>query len=148
MSCPWRAQVNSVLPPPMSNTRTNRASASNNGWQPVTAKLASSSAVMVSKYKPASRSTRLKNSLQFVARRQAAVATQRARVTLRRRIFPAQIFKASIVRSMACCDSCWLLSNPSPRRTMREKASTTRKLLAFGRATKSPQLFVPRSIAA
>ena len=41
-----------------------------------------------------------------------------------------------------------LLASPSPRRTIREKASTTVKRLPSGRAISRRQLLVPRSSAA
>src|SRR5690349_2770106 len=49
---------------------------------------------------------------------------------------------------MASSESTPLAARPSPRRTMREKASTTRNPEPAGCATKSRQLFVPRSSAA
>ena len=53
-----------------------------------------------------------------------------------------------MVRSIASSESAPVAESPSPKRTMRENASTTRKPVPTGRATSSRQLFVPRSRAA
>ena len=54
---------------------------------------------------PVSRRARATKSSQLSARRQASVATLRAWVTRWRRILPAQILSASMVRSMAAGES-------------------------------------------
>ena len=84
----------------------------------------------------------------MLARRHASVAILRERVTWRRRIFPAQTLSADIVREIASSESNPDALTPSPRRTILEKASMTRKPLRVGRATRRRQLFVPRSSAA
>ena len=103
---------------------------------------------MISISIPVSRRTRATNSAQLSARRQASVATLRAWVTPWRRILPAQTLRASMVRSMAARESEPLAPSPSPRRTIRENASTTRNPSPRGRATSNRQLLVPRSSAA
>ena len=61
----------------------------------------------------------------------------------------AQIFSASTARSMAGSLRRPVADRPSPSRTMRENASTTRNWPAVSaRATSSRQLLVPRSSAA
>ena len=103
---------------------------------------------MISRSIPTSSRTRRRNSSQLSARRQASVAILRDRVTRRRRILPAQTFSAAMVREMASSESRPEALTPSPRRTIRENASTMRNPLRVGRATSSRQLFVPRSSAA
>lgn len=76
------------------------------------------------------------------------MATRRARVTRLRAILSAQARKAVTVRSMAASDNMPLAAKPSPRRVMREKASTTRNPSWVGRATSMRQLLVPKSKAA
>ena len=53
-----------------------------------------------------------------------------------------------MVRVIAASERTPVAVSPSPSRTMREKASTTRKPEPIGRAISSRQLFVPRSRAA
>src|SRR5580658_1919973 len=53
-----------------------------------------------------------------------------------------------MVRSIAASESLPVAASPSPSRTMREKASMTRKPRRVPRATRSRQLLVPRSSAA
>jgi len=67
---------------------------------------------------------------------------------LRWPILPAQTRNASIVRAIAASDNAPVAASPSPNRTMRENASTTRKPPPDRRAIKSRQLLVPRSSAA
>ena len=69
----------------------------------------------------------------LAAERQAWVATARTRLTPAPAIFSAQMVRADRARSMAPSESRPLASTPSPRRTMREKASTMRKPRAVGR---------------
>ena len=82
------------------------------------------------------------------AARQASVAIRRARVTPRAAILSRQMRRASSVRSIAASLKPAGLDRPSPSRTMREKASMTRKPSAVGRAISRRQLLVPRSSAA
>ena len=58
-----------------------------------------------------------------------------------------QIFSASMARSMAGADRRPVRPIPSPSRTIREKASTTRKPWSRGAAISRRQLLVPRSRA-
>src|SRR5215469_14512451 len=53
-----------------------------------------------------------------------------------------------MVRAIAASESIPVADRPSPRRTMREKASMTRKPRPAPRATRRRQLLVPRSSAA
>jgi hypothetical protein len=64
------------------------------------------------------------------------------------RIRSAQAASAAMVRSIAASDRAPVAARPSPRRTMREKLSTTRKPPRTGAPTSSRQLLVPRSSAA
>ena len=80
-----------------------------------------------SSVRPVSRFTRSRNSCPLAAIRQACVATARSFVTLRRSSFCAQTPRASTARSIDSLDRTPLAPMPSPRRTMREKLSTTRK---------------------
>ena len=61
---------------------------------------------------------------------------------------PRQIDSAAMARSMAASLMHPVAETPSPRRMMREKESTTRKLSPNGQAISSRQLLVPRSSAA
>jgi len=70
---------------------------------------------------------------RFSAARHASVAISRARVTLRLRILSRQIASAETARAIAASLMRPEVDTPSPRRMMRENASTTRKLVA-GRA--------------
>ena len=69
-------------------------------------------------------------------------------VTPRSSILVRQISRAASVRSMAAWPSRPVWVKPSPRRTMREKASMIRKPSRAGRAMRRRQLLVPRSSAA
>ena len=71
-----------------------------------------------------------------------------ARMTSRARILSRHTKRASTARAMAASLMRRDAAMPSPRRMMREKASTTRKPSLVGRATRSRQLLVPRSSAA
>ena len=71
--------------------------------------------------------TRATNSAPFSASRHASVATRRARVALRCCILLLQTRSASMVRSIAASLRRFANPKPSPSRTMREKASMTRK---------------------
>jgi hypothetical protein len=102
---------------------------------------------MTSSSMPVRARTRARNRSPFSARRQASVATALDRVTRRQRILSAQTLSAFKVRSMAASDSRPLAAIPSPRRTIREKASMTRNPWFCGRATSRRQLLVPRSTA-
>ena len=84
----------------------------------------------------------------FSALRHASVATQRTRATPALRILLAHIDNADSVRDIAPSDKIPSLSNPSPKRTMRENESRTRKLLRVASTISRRQLFVPKSIAA
>ena len=83
----------------------------------------------------------------LVARRQASVATERESETLRR----PQLVGADRKRADGAVHRVLGESagprRPSPRRTMRENASMTVNPPSVGRAIRSRQLFVPRSIA-
>ena len=140
-------QISSVLPPPMSNTMACRRPASSSVWQPSTASRASSAGEMMSRLSPVSERTRLTNASALAALRQASVATWRMQVTRRRSILRAHTCNASMVRVMAGSDSRPVWVTPSPSRTMREKASITRKPPGTGLAISSRQLLVPRSSA-
>ncbi|EQB18219.1 hypothetical protein RLDS_02950 [Sphingobium lactosutens DS20] len=89
-----------------------------------------------------------KHSDPLDARRHASVATDRASVTWRRRSLSAQTERAAMARSIAASLIRPDDANPSPSRTMREKASTTMNPSADGLAISSRQLLVPRSMAA
>ncbi len=71
-----------------------------------------------------------------------------ARCTPRACILARQIRRASTVRSIAASLRRSDVPSPSPRRTIRENASITRKPLKVGSATSRRQLLVPRSSAA
>ena len=75
------------------------------------------------------------------------VSTEREIETLRRLSLSAQIASAATARSIASSARRPRWAKPSPRRTIRENASTTTKPSSTGRATSKRQLFVPRSIA-
>ena len=109
---------------------------------------ASSSWPRSSRRMPVMRSTRRRNSGPFSARRQASVATQRTWVTRCRSSRWRQLRRAAMVRAMAASLSRLLAARPSPRRTMREKLSTTRNPVGSGTAISRRQLLVPRSSAA
>ena len=101
-------------------------------WQPSTASRASSCAEMMSSRMPVSRRTRSMNSAPLLARRQASVATERARWTLRRLSLSAQILSAPTARSIASSLSRPVWASPSPSRTTRLKASMTTKFSSGG----------------
>ena len=90
---------------------------------------------MISRQMPVSRRTRSTKWRPLTARRQASVATERARETRRRRNFSAQTESAETARSIAPSESLPEVAMPSPRRTTREKASMTVKPLV-GRAAR------------
>ena len=69
----------SVEPPPMSKTKARLMLRFKSGIQPTTASRDSSLEEIVSIVRPVSFLTKSRNSLQFLARRQAAVATKRER---------------------------------------------------------------------
>ena len=90
--------------------------------------------------------TRSMKSRPFSARRQASVATERDRRTLRRRSFSAQTEAPrprGPSRRRKLCRSSQALAEPNDAR----KASMTMKPASLGRAISSRQLLVPRSIA-
>ena len=132
----------------MSNRMTPDACGSNSGVQPVAASVASVSRSMISSSSPAFSAMQARNSSPFSAARQASVAIRRARVTARFFILSRQMLKASMARRIAASLMRPEAEMPSPRRMMRENASTTRNPSAVGRATSSRQLLVPRSSAA
>jgi hypothetical protein len=103
---------------------------------------------MMSSRIPVSRRTRSMNSSPLLARRQASVATERARWTLRRLSLSEQTLSAPTARSIAAWLSLPFWASPSPSRTTRLNASMTTKFSSEGRAISSRQLLVPRSIAA
>jgi hypothetical protein len=103
---------------------------------------------MISKSSPVSDPTSSWKASALLDRRQASVATHRIRLTPLRRIFFMQIFSAAMVRDMASEVKHPFVETPSPRRTIRENASTTLKPNTVGRAIKRRQLLVPKSIAA
>ena len=142
------SRTSSDEPPPMSNRMTPEAAGSNSSVQPVAASRASVAELMISSSRPASLATRLRNSSPFSAARQASVAMSRARMTPRACILSRQICSASTARVMAASLMRRDAAIPSPRRMIRENASTTRKPSPVGRATRSRQLLVPRSSAA
>jgi hypothetical protein len=85
----------------------------------------------------------------LAAARQASVAMSRMRFMFLADILAAQILSASTDRSIAPSESMPLAPSPSPSRTMRENASTTRNCPGrVGWATSRRQLLVPRSSAA
>jgi hypothetical protein len=141
------SQINSELPPPISNTSVKSQLRSISDAQPDTASLASVSCVTISMGSPASRFARSMNSSRFPAMRHASVAISRERLTPRRFIFSAQTLSASMVRLIAGSDRRPEFTTPSPRRMIREKASMTRKPRREGLAMRSLQLLVPRSRA-
>ena len=132
----------------MSKTSTRSDCVSISEAQPETASRASASRVTILMSRSVSERTRLRNCGALSASRHASVATRPARSTQCLRIFVAQTFSASMVRSIASSDRRRLAATPSPRRMMRENASTTRKPRRDGRATSRRQLLVPRSRAA
>ena len=133
----------------MSNNTAPRAERSISEPQPDTASRASVSRSTISSFSPVRSSTCSMNSAPFAACRQASVAISRLRPTSRAASFWAQIASAAIARSIAPRDRLPVRLSPSPRRTMREKASITRNWPGrVGTATRSRQLLVPRSSAA
>lgn len=79
----------------------------------------------------------------------ASVAMSRMRRIGRPESFAAQTLSASTARSIASSESRPLDTSPSPSRTMRENASTTRNWPGrVGCAISRRQLLVPRSSAA
>ena len=71
--------TSSVEPPPMSKISAGPSPGSSSRWQPSMASRASSSGAMISSAMPVSRRTRSTKSRPLTARRQASVATERAR---------------------------------------------------------------------
>ena len=124
------------------------ACGSSSGVQPVAARHASVSRSITSSVRPNSSATRERNCTPFCAARHASVAMRRARVTPLFFILFRQMAKAAIARAIAASLKRPDDETPSPSRTMRENASTTRKPSPDGRATSNRQLFVPRSSAA
>lgn len=110
----------------MSNSRARAAWGSSSGPQPASTRRASSEAGIVSISSPVSARTRSRKWPQLLARRHASVATARRWSTRRLRTFCAQTARAAMVRSIAASESAPVRASPSPRRTMREKASSTR----------------------
>ena len=147
-AAPQFSQMISEEPPPMSNRTINSASRSASSPQPATARAASVSRSTISSCSPRRSRTLSRNSAPFSAARHASVAIRRARVTPRAAILSRQMRSASRVRSIAASLSRPVCESPSPKRTMREKASTTRNPSAVGRATRRRQLLVPKSSAA
>jgi hypothetical protein len=82
---------------------------------------------MISSASPVSLRTRSMKPVPLPACRQASVAIRRVRFSRRPASLPAQTASASSARSIAASLSRPLADKPSPSRTMREKASTTRK---------------------
>ena len=121
---------------------------SSSGAQPVTTSRASSSVEMISMAMPVSRA----HARQELAAIGGAAAGLGRDVARRRdalgAILSAQTLSASNVRSIAASDKRAGRGQPSPSRTMREKASMTRNPSPAGRATSRRQLLVPRSSAA
>ena len=144
------SQTSSVEPPPISKTTACGSWRSSSGAQPATTSRASSSLRDDLDVDARSRPARGRGTRRNWRRGGRPRSRHSAPgVTLRCAILPAQIRSAAIVRAIAASDSTPLAASPSPSRTMREKASTTRKPLARGRrATSSRQLLVPRSSAA
>jgi hypothetical protein len=93
--------TSSVEPPPMSKTSAGPGPGSSRIWQPSTARRASSRAEMMSRRMPVSARTRSIKAGPLLARRQASVATERARWTLRRFSLSAQTRSAFSARSIA-----------------------------------------------
>ena len=123
--CP-SSQAISVEPPPMSKMMTDPAL----GWaseeQPITASVASVCRSTTSMSRPISVRTRSMKAGPFWASRHASVAMSRERTTLRLSIFALHTRSAESVRSIASSPSRSPIPSPSPSRTMRENASTTR----------------------
>ena len=140
--------ITSVLPPPMSTITTWSASgcrrAASNPASPTAPRPPGRAARARCRWRGPPRSM---NSGPFAARRQASVATQRAWLTRWRSITWAHTRSADSVRCMAVSLSRFVAAKPSPRRTMREKLSTTRKPSPCSAATSRRQLLVPRSSA-
>ena len=124
------------------------ASRSASSPTPAAARCASVSRSTISRSMPSRSRTAATKFGPLAAERQASVAMVRARVTPRAAILSRQIRSASSVRAIAASLRRPVSDRPSPSRTMREKASMTRKPSAVGRATRSRQLLVPRSSAA
>jgi hypothetical protein len=97
---------------------------------------------------PVSAATRLRKPSAFEAARQASVAISRRRLALLDWILSRQTDNAAMARSIAASLMQPVAEMPSPRRMMREKESTTRKLSPEGQAIRRRQLLVPRSSAA
>ena len=129
---PGSISTSSVEPPPMSKITAGPIPSSSRMWQPSTASRASSCAEITSSRMPVSRRTRSMNSAPLLARRQASVATERARWTLRRLSLSAQILSAPTARSIASSLSRPVWASPSPSRTTRLKASMTTKFSSAG----------------
>jgi len=132
----------------MSNSTVDSAASSASSPHPAAARKASVSRSTISSSMPSRSRTCNRNSRPFSAERQASVAISRARATPRARILSRQTFNASSVRAIAASERRPVCDSPSPNRTMREKASTTRKPSWVGLATSRRQLLVPRSSAA
>jgi len=114
----------SVEPPPISKTKARLTFFFNKGRQPITASRDSSCEEIISKFRPVCRLTSPIKSLQFFARRQAAVATKRARwIGEYSLMISEHIFNALIVRRLASRLSSFSFIIPSPKRVMREKVS-------------------------
>ena len=111
----------------MSNRMTPLAAGSNSSVQPAAASLASVAESIISSSRPAFSATRARNASPFSAARQAAVAINRARLTLRACILSRQTSSAETARSIAASLIRREAATPSPRRMIRENASTTRK---------------------
>ena len=141
-------RTSSVDPPPMSNRMAPRPEGSSSGEQPITASAASVSRSMTSSRMPVSAATRLRKPSAFEAARQASVAISRSRLAFRVRILSRQTLKAEMARSIAASLMQPVAEMPSPRRTIRENESTTRKPSSVGQAISRRQLLVPRSSAA
>ena len=121
-----RASDISVEPPPISNTKARLIIRFNSGIHPTTAKRASSLEEITSIGNPVSLQTACSNSLQFKARRQAAVATKRILISGEySSIIPRHTFNADTVRRIAVFESILPFIMPSPKRVTLEKVSTT-----------------------
>ena len=144
------SQISSDEPPPMSNTRAKSQLAIDRARRSRTRPAVASVSRLTTWM---SRSVSRADAARGTAARCRPAGrprwrSGRTRATLWCRILAAQTLSASMVRSMASCDSRRLAATPSPRRMMRENASMTLKPRGDGRATSSRQLLVPRSRAA
>ena len=136
-------------PPPISNRTSASVLCVTKGPQPVTASRASVSRSTISRSRPVCAFTRDRNSSPLSAARHASVAIRRCLLTVRFFSLSAQIFRASIARLIAASERRPVAVSPSPSRTMRENASTTRNCPGrVGAAISNRQLLVPRSSAA